>query len=125
MQLTIDDVTNSDGRLRLFLGREQVEIPEPVDALVRRLVETRRGKAAVGHTDAHRWLFPGGAPGRPLHPQALAKRLHQISVPARIGRNTALMENASVLPAKVLSDLLGISIGTMWCSVCFGSGCTD
>ncbi len=87
-----------------------------VDAVLRRLVDTRRGKAAVGHSDAHRWLFPGGDADQPMHPRALANRLKRIGVSVRDGRSTALIENASTLPAKVLSELLGLSVNaaTRW-----------
>ena len=110
IQLTIDDVTEADGLVQLRLGRHPLVIPDPLDQLILQLVDNRRGQAAVGHTDDHHWLFAGGVPGQPLHPQVLAKRLKRIGVPSRIGRNSALMENAHTLPAKVLSDLLGLGI---------------
>ena len=59
---------------------------------------------------------PRRSPGQPLHPQALANRLKRVGVAARDGRNTALMQIASTLPAKVLSELLGLSVNgaTRW-----------
>lgn len=74
------------------------------------LVATRKGKASLGHTDEHRWLFPGGLPGAALHPLAVSARLVKLGIPGRIGRNTALMEIAATVPAAVLSDLLGLSV---------------
>ena len=116
VQLTVDDVIVTQHQVQLRLGHEPVTIPTPLAALLRQLVDTRRGKAAVGHSDAHRWLFPGGDPGQPLHPQVLANRLKRVDVAVRDSRNTALMQLASTLPAKVLSELLGLSVNaaTRW-----------
>ncbi len=36
--------------------------------------------------------------------------VRQLGVPVRAGRNTALVDNAATVPAKLLSDLLGLSI---------------
>ncbi|OYD60766.1 hypothetical protein BDB13_5647 [Rhodococcus sp. OK302] len=48
-----------------------------------------------------------------LHPLVVSGRLAKLGIPGRIGRNTALMENAALLPAAVLSDLLGLSVSGM------------
>ena len=74
------------------------------------LVTNRCGKASLGHTDEHRWLFPGGLPGQALHPQTWSRRLTSLGILGRIARNTALMENAAAMPAVVLIQLLGLSI---------------
>ncbi|MEV6527403.1 hypothetical protein AB0M43_36315 [Longispora sp. NPDC051575] len=108
--LTTDHVTQADGQVRLRLGPTPMTIPGPLDHMLLRLAATRRGKAALGHTDNHPWLFPGGLPGQPIHPLAMGNRLRALGIPARIARNTALMENAATLPAKVISDLLGLSV---------------
>ncbi|WP_327151334.1 hypothetical protein [Nocardia sp. NBC_01329] len=108
--MTVDDVTHDDHAVLLRLGRLPVALPAPLDELVLELVDSRRGKAALGHTDEHRWLFPGGLPAQHLHPTPLGNRLRAIGVPSRIGRNSALMDNAAVMPTKVLSDLLGLSV---------------
>jgi hypothetical protein len=79
---------------------------------VLRLAANRRGHAALGHTEDHPWLFPGGAPGRPISPNRLMARLQSFGVRARAGRNTTLMDLAAQLPAIVLSNLLGIHINT-------------
>ncbi|WP_280302276.1 hypothetical protein [Nocardia abscessus] len=110
VRLTTDDVTHNEHGVLLRLGRRPLVLPTPLDELILELVHTRRGKAALGHTDNHRWLIPGGLPAQHMHPTALGKRLREIGVPARIARNTALMDNAAVMPTKVLSDLLGLSV---------------
>lgn len=111
VKLTINDVVDTPQQMQLHLGTSPVSLPDTMADLVRELVDRRRGKAAVGHTDAHDWLFPGGDPGQPLHPQSLSVRLRRIGVSVRDGRNAALMDMASTMPAKVISDLLGISVG--------------
>lgn len=122
-QLTVHDVLTTPEGVQLRLGAQPAVIPEPLADLLLQLVARRRGQAAVGHSDDHDWLFPGGHPGRPLHPQTLAARLRRRGVSVRDGRNTALMHLASTMPAKVVSDLLGISVeaAAVW-SVFAGSG---
>ncbi|MBC9719627.1 hypothetical protein H9Y04_44885 [Streptomyces sp. TRM66268-LWL] len=112
VSLTVSHVTESDKGVHLHLGTRPLDIPEPLGDLVRELVRTRQGHAAVGHTDASPWLFPGGRPGRPMNPARLMSRLNAIGLPTRAGRGTALMDLAGQLPTTVLSRLLGIHIQT-------------
>ncbi|NMM91732.1 hypothetical protein B2J88_46880 [Rhodococcus sp. SRB_17] len=110
------------GHVMLRLGKQPLTVPRPLDQLLLELVTTRKGKASLGHTDEHRWLFPGGLPGVALHPLVVSGRLAKLGIPGRIGRNTALMENAAALPAAVLSDLLGLSVsGAVQWTVLAGS----
>ena len=78
------------------LGRQPLTLPSPLDELLLEFVRTRRGKASLGHTDDHNWLFPGGLPGQAMHPESMAGRLRQLGVSSRIGHNTALWENADL-----------------------------
>jgi hypothetical protein len=124
VRLTVDDISESEGHVMLRLGKWPLTVPQPLDQLLLELVVTRKGKASLGHTDEHRWLFPGGLPGAALHPLAVSARLAKLGIPGRIGRNTALMENAAVLPAAVLSDLLGLSVdgAVQWTALAGSSG---
>src|SRR5450755_1216324 len=70
------------------------------------------GHAAIGHTDDHPWLFPGGRAGKPISPEQLVTRLTRLGISARAGRAAALMDLAAQLPAVVLSKLLGINLTT-------------
>ena len=97
---------------QLLLGTKPLDLPTPLAALVLELVENRRGHAVIGHTDDHPWLFPGGAPGQHISSARLAHRLKRLQIPPRASRNTALMGLAAEIPAKVLGDLLGISLKT-------------
>ncbi|MGW7086613.1 hypothetical protein ACWGH2_24380 [Streptomyces sp. NPDC054871] len=56
------------------------------------------------------WIFPGQAAGTHRSAAAFTARLRRHGLPARTGRNTALLALAEDLPASVLSDTLGISI---------------
>ncbi|MQA11563.1 MAG: hypothetical protein GEU98_24030 [Pseudonocardiaceae bacterium] len=95
-----------------MLGAEPLDLPSPLDDLVHQLADNRRGHAVAGHTDNHPWLFPGGAPGRPITAAHLMTRLHPLGIQARVARRTVLMDLAAQLPPFVLSKLLGIHIGT-------------
>ncbi|WP_067903645.1 hypothetical protein [Nocardia vaccinii] len=110
--LTTNDVIADDHGVQLKLGSKPLQLHPPMSELLLRLVENRRGHAALGHTDDHPWLFPGGIPGRHLTASQQMQRLQQLGIPARIGRNTALMDLATELPSAVISDLLGLSIHT-------------
>ena len=108
--LTLDHVDTSNNEVRLRLGREPVVLPQPIDALVRQLVATRSGHAALGDQGTSRWLFPGGQPGRPISAFRLAERLRQLGIHAGPSRSTALFQLATDLPAAVLARTLGIHI---------------
>jgi hypothetical protein len=110
-QLTTRHVLRSqDGDIQLMLGTKPLDLPAPLGEIILDLAGNRRGRAVIGHTDDHPWLFPGGFPGRSRQPGWLAQRLRRLQIPARTSRNAALMELAADMPAKVLSDLLGISV---------------
>lgn len=111
-RLRIDHIVNGHRQVAFALGSQPVQLPPPVDELVLELRQRRHGHAAVGHTNEHPWLFPGGRPGRPLSSNQLLRRMKAIGIPARSARNTTLLELAAEMPAVVLSKLLGISPST-------------
>jgi hypothetical protein len=94
--------------LRLRFGREPIVLPEPLSGLVRGLVSTRRGHAALGDQGSSPWLFPGGQPGRPISAYQLAERLRKIGIRPAQARSTALFSLAADLPAAIIARLLGI-----------------
>ena len=102
--------------MRLRLGREPVILPEPLAALARQLVATRRGHAAIGDQGTSPWLFPGGQPGRPISAYQLAERLRQLGIQPGQARSTALFQLATDLPAALLARMLGIhiSVAVAW-----------
>jgi hypothetical protein len=58
------------------------------------------------------WLFPRQSPTRPAVDSLFGVRLQRCGVDAQAGRSTARLALASELPAFVLADLTGISVGT-------------
>lgn len=98
-------------RVLLRLGREPIQLPEPLDGLARHLIATRRGHATIGDHGASPRLFSGGRPGQPISPYSLTVRLHKIGIQPGPARSAALFQLATKLPAAVLARMLGIHIG--------------
>lgn len=95
-----------NGAVTLRFDRVPVTLPEPVGALVLRLVDERAGQARAGRTGD--WLFPGGHPGRHIGPGHMQTRLADYGIELRAGRNAAVAELATDIPAPVLAELLGM-----------------
>ena len=115
-QLTVDHIQITGPQTRLRLGREPILIPEPLDQMIRTLVETRAGHAVVGGHRESPWLFPGGRPGQHLSAFRMVERLRQLGVQASRARSAALFQLATDLPAAILAHTLGIhiSVATAW-----------
>ena len=109
-RLYLDDVEVRDDGVDLRLGSVPVVLPEPLDALVRELITTRRGHAVLGRSEVSPWLFPGGRPGRPVSADRLGQRLRQLGLRPAAARSTALFHLATELPAVILARTLGIHI---------------
>ena len=97
--------------LTLRLGREPVDLPEPLAALVQQLTADRRGHATLGDPGTSPWLCPGGRPGQPISPAHMTHRLRQLGLNPGQDRSSALFHLATELPAALLARLLGITIG--------------
>ncbi|MCX4853774.1 site-specific integrase [Streptomyces canus] len=108
-RLTVKDVEDRDGTVRIRLGAVPVELPEPVAQLALQQVEVRRSHAVLGRTDSP-WLFPGGQPGRPISAWAMGERLRNLGIRLAEARSTALFQLATELPAAVLARTLGLDI---------------
>jgi hypothetical protein len=115
-ELTIDYVQIEGQQVRLRLGREPILIPAPLDDLVRKLIDTRSGHAAVGNHHDSPWLFPGGRPGQPLSAFRIAERLRQLGIQSNRARSAALFQLAADVPAAILARTLGIhiSVAATW-----------
>lgn len=115
-RLTIDHINTNDHTVRLRLGREPVDLPEPLAGLVLHLVATRRGHGRLGDQGTSRWLFPGGEPGRPVSSYQLTERLRHLGIRPGQSRSTALFQLATELPAALLARILGIhiSVAVAW-----------
>jgi hypothetical protein len=111
-RLTRDQITHTPARVQLLLGTVPLDLPAPLDELIRQLLDRRHGRAVVGRTNDHPWVFPGGAPAQPISTAQLKVRLASLGIHGRSGRNTALMDLAAKLPPVALARLLGIHIST-------------
>lgn len=101
-----------DGTVHLRLGRDPVQLVEPVAALALRLRGRSMPTAALRDVPT-KWLFPGHSPGRPLHPTTLSRRLKVLGVPARAGHNSTLLDLSRHSAPAVLADLLGLHPSTV------------
>jgi len=115
-RLTLAHVNDTGNQVRLRLGHEPVNLPEPLADLVRGLITHRHGHAAIGDHGTSPWLFPGGQPGRPISSYQLAERLRQLGLHPGQSRSTALFQLATDLPAALLARMLGIhiSVAVAW-----------
>jgi hypothetical protein len=93
-----------------------VILPPLVDELVRELIASHRGHAAIGQPDSTPWLFPGGRPGQHIGHDRLGQRLKNIGLQPGKARSTALFALAAEVPAAILARMLGIHIqvATQW-----------
>ncbi|WP_063754220.1 hypothetical protein [Streptomyces sp. NRRL WC-3725] len=74
-RLTIEHVIDRGDRLALKHGRVPVDIPAPLDHLIRQLVERRNGRAATVPLEECKWLFHSIYPGQPIDPHTMGRRL--------------------------------------------------
>ena len=110
VKLTTGHIHDHGDRVEIMLGTAPVVLPEPLADLVRELIATRQGHAAIGRPDTTPWLFPGGRPGQPIGDDRLGTRLKNIGLHPRQARSTALFTLAAEIPAAILARMLGIHI---------------
>jgi len=83
-----------------------------LDQLPLTLVKDHDGAAILDRPVDQPWLFPGRTPGRPRSARQLRTRLAAYGLPARRGRDSALLNLAGQMPPAVLSQVLGVDINT-------------
>jgi hypothetical protein len=106
-RLSRGDVTETAQGVLVRFGGDHVQMPEPLDDLVRRLPIRRQiGPSGMVAGD---WLFPGRQAGQHQHPEYLRRRLGVLGIDCRANRNAALLQLAAEVPAAVLADTLGIN----------------
>lgn len=66
----------------------------------------------IGSTVTSPWLLPGHLPGRPITAGQLGQRLRLHGIDARAARRAAQQHLAAEVPAVVLAEMLGVTIGT-------------
>lgn len=110
-RLTVADVIIDHDTVSIRLGQSAITVPESLERHLRELVVDRRGSHAAT-IPTSRWLFPGGAPGRPINEQVLGRRLRQLGVECWPARRDAMAALAADIPAALLADLLGVHVVT-------------
>ena len=108
LRLTINDVLNQDGEVKIRLGEPPAPVPEPFASLLLRHTGQRLNLTTATNADA-RWLFPGRRGGQPMDPASIEKRLHLAGIPARNGRTAALRQLVLQAPAPVIAEMLSYS----------------
>ena len=108
--LTVDQVTEANGRVSIQLGTSPTVLPEPLAALVLDLIATRRPYTVIGHADQTPWLFPGQRPGQHISADRLGLRLIAVGIQPGQARSTALFALAEEVPAAILARMFGIHI---------------
>jgi hypothetical protein len=109
-RLTRGDITETPQGVFVRFGSDHVQVPEPLDELVRSLPARRQ--IGPSGTVASDWLFPGRQAGQHQHPEYLRRRLGDLGIDCRANRNAALMQLAAEVPAAVLADTIGIDART-------------
>lgn len=110
--MTLDQIHDHGGTLSIRFGNADVEIPDPLDGFVRSHLGEPRRHASIAAPATGSWLFPGHLPDRPMTPARLGQRLNDLGIDARAGRRAAMLQLATIVPAAVLADLLGIHTTT-------------
>lgn len=98
--LSRGDVLDDGTTLRLRLGTHPVEVPPPLDGMLRELVRHPVGKAHRLEPCPSRRLFRRSRAGRPMRPVSLSRRLKALGIRPRPRptRNASLMDLAAELP---------------------------
>ena len=112
-QLTKDDVTDHRQATYLTIDGHRLQLPPRLASLIRQLRDQDEQRWTLTRLGTRPpWLFPGQSPARPAVDILFGVRLHRYGINAHAGRNTARLGLAAELPAAVLADLTGISVGT-------------
>lgn len=109
--LTTNDIEVRDSDTYLTLGTEPLLLIPPLDALITALPVAKPFGTASTLADS-RWLFTGKNAGTHLHPASLMRRMQNLGITARTGKNTALLHLAATTPPAVFASLVGVSVGT-------------
>lgn len=109
---TADIVITETAKVTLNLGKQPVQLPPRLAVLVTELVNDQSTPSALRPRGGPRLLFPGRPPTRPQHPTSLGRSLARWGISPHAGRNAALIDLATDLPASVVADLLGLHPGT-------------
>jgi hypothetical protein len=105
LERTRVDVTQAPPRIKL--GRNWLDLPEPVGKYLNELLNAKPARTTPFDGDPQ-WLFPGATPGDHIAEDALSRRLQRYGIRARPMRNTALFQIAATVQPTTLARLLGL-----------------
>ena len=101
---------HDDDIVTITLGVDPIELPDPLDQLLRDHL-SRRGQASYA-SRPDRWLFPGGLPGKHLVTENICSQLVERGIRPSHARKAALFQLAAEVPAPILGEMLGLSTTT-------------
>lgn len=108
-RLRTTNVILDEQRTALRLADDQLEVPEPVAALLRcYLTDPRYRCNTAAHLDSP-WLFPGLMPGRPMHVYRVAEALRSQGISPRAAHTGTWLQLVREAPPSVLAQTLGIT----------------
>jgi hypothetical protein len=108
-QLTKDDVIEDGQATYLAIDEHRLMLPPRLAGLVCHLRGQHEPRWTLGRLGTP---IPWSSRARPAVDILFGVRLHRYGIDAHAGRNSARLALAAELPASVLADLAGISIGT-------------
>lgn len=109
-RMRADQISTTEGFVTATFDTFPIELPDPLDQLVRTHL-TRRGQASyVSGTDT--WLFPGGIPGKHLATENVRSQLVQRGIQPLAARNAAMFQLAATMPTPILAEILGLAPNT-------------
>jgi hypothetical protein len=109
--LRISEVSCTDAAIRLKLGADWLDVPEPVATLFRHHLRNRSNMSTAANP-ASPWLFPGQLAGEHRSYRRLIVILSRLGIPARASRLAAWHQLVRQAPPAVLAAALGISPDT-------------
>ncbi len=110
--LRTSNVVATPSGLRLSLGYEPVDVPEPFAALLRQHLTSRPNLRTGNHGESP-WLFPSTRAGQHVHPNTLMDRLRDLGISLLGARNAALRGLVAEVPAPLVAEMLGYSYQVM------------
>lgn len=111
VRLHHSDVVLTDQGVAVRFASEPIQLPDSVAQLVRRYVEMPSGRAIYRNSETN-WLFGGLLPSSRVTAAHLGKIVSGAGVPPRLAKEAAMRQLATSLPARVVADAIGVSVGT-------------
>lgn len=111
VRLRQTDVTVTDSTVSVTFASDPIEMPPPVAQLVRRYLEAP-ARRAIYRTAESNWLFGGLLPTSHITEAHLSRILSNAGIAPRLAKEAAMRQLATALPARIVADTIGVSIGT-------------